>query len=229
MTEPKLADHYNESYKQENFFRYPEWVYAPWISSLVAFCGLRKGQTALDVGCGQGFFSHLLSRHGLRVHGIDLSETGVRQAEKLYGGPEVSFSVADVKTTTFPERFDCVFVRSCSLYNTDLFTSNKDVTRAFLRHLKPEGTFIFSCNTKFTSKPSKTWRYHSLEDVREHFSEYPTAEIYFLNRITPLLARRYSFNRIFTKANILFSKVSGTGGDIVCVVRAPQDRTSSAV
>jgi SAM-dependent methyltransferase len=221
MTEPKLAEHYNESYKQENFFRYPEWLYAPWISGLVAVSGLKKGQTVLDVGCGQGFFSYLLSTHGLRVHGIDISEAGIRQAERLYGRPQVSFSVADVQTTTFSEPFDCIFVRSCSLYNTDLFASNGHVTRAFLRHLKPTGTFIFAYNTKFTSKPSHTWRYHSIADVRQHFSGYRTAEIFFLNRITPLLARRYSFSRLLTKANVLLSKVSGIGGDIVCVVKAP--------
>jgi 2-polyprenyl-3-methyl-5-hydroxy-6-metoxy-1,4-benzoquinol methylase len=40
----------------------------------------------LDIGCGRGFFLHLLSRLGLKeIYGIDTSENAVQFLEKIYG------------------------------------------------------------------------------------------------------------------------------------------------
>jgi len=218
----KKADFYNESYARQNYFRYAAWIYVPYVSSLIAFCGLKKGDSILDVGCGQGFFSYLFRKHGMQVHGIDISETGIRVAENLYGGLGITFSVADVQTATFPKPFDCIFVRSCSLHNSDAFPRQKEVTGGFLRHLKSGGTFIFAYNSNFSSKASPTWRYHSLEDVQQHFSSYPNAEIFFLNKMTTFLLRRHSFAPSVTRLNILLSKVSGMGGDLICILRKPR-------
>ncbi len=217
-----LADFYDETYKRQNYFRYPIWVYAPYVSSLIEFCGLKKGASVLDVGCGQGFFSYLFSKQGMKVHGVDVSETGIRAAKNLYGRLGITFSVADIRTSTFPEQFDCVFARSCSLYNTDAFPAQMDVTRNFLRHLKSSGTFIFAYNSNFSSKPSPKWRYHSLEDVKQHFSSYHSAQIFFLNKIVTFLLRKYSFNAFLTRINILLSRASGMGGDLICILREPR-------
>jgi SAM-dependent methyltransferase len=216
------ADFYNESYKKTNYFGYWTWLYAPQVSGLVAFCGLKRGDSVLDVGCGQGVFSYLFSKHGLRVHGVDISETGIRAAERLYGRLGITFSVADIRTATFPEQFDCVFVRSCSLYNNDVFPVHKEDTRKFLKQLKTNGSFIFAYNSTFASKTSPTWRYHSLEDVKQHFSEYPSAKTFFLHRMTPLLLRKYSLTPFATRLNILLSKASGTGGDLICILKEPR-------
>src|ERR1700693_2612534 len=180
------AKFYDEIYKRQNYFHYPSWIYGPYVSSLIKFCGLRKGASILDVGCGQGFFSYLFSKHGMKVHGVDLSETGISAARNLYGRFGITFSVADVQTLTLPEQFDCVFVRSCSLYNTEAFPLEKEVTRNFLRNLKSSGTLVFGYNSNFSSKESTTWRYHSLEDVERHFSGYSNAEVFFLNKATTL-------------------------------------------
>jgi len=113
-------DFCNEAYQHENFFRYPTWLYVPYVSSLIT-CGLEKGASILDVGCGQGFFSYLLCKCGMRVHGIDISEAGIRADQSLCGRFGATFSVADARFVTFPEKFDCVIVRSCSLSNNPEF------------------------------------------------------------------------------------------------------------
>lgn len=213
------ADFYNEAYKRENYFRHPTWACAPFVSSLISFCGLKKGDSVLDVGCGQGFFSYLFSTHGMKVHGVDVSETGVRGAENLYARLGITFSVADIQTLTFPKQFDCVFVRSCTLYNTDAFPTQKEVTHNVLRHLKSSGSFIFAYNSNFSSKTRPSWRYHSLEDVRQHFSSYHGAQIFFLNKMMPFLLGKYCFNQFLTDVNVFLSKVSGMGGDVICILR----------
>src|ERR1700723_96158 len=98
-------DFYNETYRETNYFRYQNWLYEPYVSSLIAFCGLRKGAMVLDVGCGQGFFSNLFRKNGMRVHGIDMSETGIRAAQSLYGHLGITFAVADIETVIFPDQF----------------------------------------------------------------------------------------------------------------------------
>lgn len=223
------VDFYNESYKRRNYFHYPTWVYLPYISTLISFCGLKAGDTVLDVGCGQGFFSYLLSKSGMKVCGVDISETGISVAESLYGSLGITFAAVDVQTVTFAEQFDCIFVRSCSLYNTDAFVLKSEITNSLLRHLKAGGTFIFAYNSNCSSKLSPTWRYHSFEDVRLHFSSYPNAEVFVLNKMTTYLLRKHSISPLATRLNIFLSKVLGVGGDLVCIFRNPLTCSHSEV
>ena len=213
------ADFYDTVYKRTNYFRYPSWLYGAYVSSLIGFCGLKKGASVLDVGCGQGLFSYLFAKNGLKVHGIDISATGIHSANELYRHLGIKFAIADVRAATFPQQFDCIFVRSCSLYNTTEFPHDRQVTYSLFRHLKSGGTFIFAYNSNFSSRVSPKWRYHSLQDVRRHFSEWPNSEIFFLNKLTTYLLRRLSFTRTVGRLNILLSKACGAGGDVVCISR----------
>jgi SAM-dependent methyltransferase len=213
------SDFYLEAYKQPNYFRYRSWLYDVYVSSLVAFCKLKKGNSVLDVGCGQGFFSYLFYQNGLKVHGIDTSQTGIDTAQRLYGHWGIIFAVADLETATFPEQFDCIFVRSCSLYNTPGFPDEKEVTNKLLKHLKPGGIFIFAYNSNCSSEVKGGWRYHSLEEVERHFHGSPNVKIFFLNKITTHLFRKYSFTRLAKKFNVFLSRAFGTGGEAICVFR----------
>ncbi|MGF1511654.1 MAG: class I SAM-dependent methyltransferase [Myxococcota bacterium] len=49
---------------------------------IVAALGARSGQHVLDAGCGYGFHLLRLADHGLRVTGIDFSETALENARK---------------------------------------------------------------------------------------------------------------------------------------------------
>ena len=109
------ADNYNTKYAERNCFRYHEWLYAPYISSLISFCDLQRGSSILDVGCGQGFFSYLFHKCGMKVHGMDISQVGIQVAKSIYGHLGIKFEVADIHTAAFPVKFDGIFVRSCSL------------------------------------------------------------------------------------------------------------------
>jgi SAM-dependent methyltransferase len=221
-TQNHQADFYNETYRRSNYFHYQTWLYEPYVSGLVALCGLKKGSSVLDVGCGQGFFSYLFAKNGMKVHGIDLSETGIRKAQEQYGHLGITFALSDIQTANFQERFDCIFVRSCSLYNTEDFPRKNDVTHDLLRYLKAGGTLIFAYNSNFSSKKSPTWRYHSLKGVRQHFSAYADQKVFFLNKITTYLLRRYSFTPFVKWCNVFLSKTFGMGGDVICILRKSQ-------
>jgi SAM-dependent methyltransferase len=213
------AETYNLKYRDPNHFHYSELIYGPYISSLIKFCGLTPGLRVLDIGCGQGFFSYLFSKYGMKVSGIDLSKSGISSAKNMYGHLGINFSVADIETTTFPDQFDCVFVRSCSLYNNEGFPGNDEVTSKLLRYLRPSGIFIFVYNSNFSSKNSQAWRYHSWNDLKRHFRKYQKAEFYFSIKIDTWLLRKYAFSWPITRLNILISQTMGIGGDLICVLK----------
>lgn len=218
MTDPKsLAVEYDEKYRIPNYFHYNEALYAPFIASLVSYCKLPAGATVLDVGCGQGFFSFLLAKQGLTVHGVDLSESGIAIAQQE-AAHSTRFTVADVQLCSFPEPFDCVFVRSCSLYNTPDLQSQRNLTDKLLEFLKPRGLLIFVYNSTLRPESDMEWRQHSVSSVREHFSVYPEARIFFINRVTLLFLRRLSFTGLGSWSNAMMTKLLGKGGDFVCIV-----------
>jgi SAM-dependent methyltransferase len=218
MHEDKVK-HYDLKYRNPNYFQYSERIYRPYVLSLIRLCGLTQGSTVLDVGCGQGFFSSLFSKCGMRVNGIDLSESGINVARNMYGHLGIGFAVADIETAIFPKQFDCIFVRSCSLYNTDTFPVNDEVTSKLIKFLKPSGMFIFVYNSNFSSKTSEAWRYHSWNDMKRHFRKYENARFYFSIKFDTLLLRKHAFSWLVTRVNILLSKSVGVGGELICVFR----------
>lgn len=64
--------------------------------------------SAVDVGCGVGFFSQTLAECGLCVGGFDARPENVAEARKRF--PEIPFAEADIEGREIPElgRFDFV-------------------------------------------------------------------------------------------------------------------------
>jgi SAM-dependent methyltransferase len=157
---------------------------------------------------------------GMRVHGIDLSETGVRSAQRLYGSAGIEFVVGDALRIPFARKFDCVFTRSLSLYNSEDFRSDSYVTEVLLSSVREGGCLIFLYNTKLAvSKMSGTWRYHSFTDAQKHFSRCRDYRLFFISKIDTLVLGRHAFNAACTTLNSFMSTRFGIGGDLVCVVR----------
>jgi SAM-dependent methyltransferase len=95
-------------------------------------------RVALDVGCGDGYFTSHLIRLGCRATGMDLSPVGVGLAQKR--NPTGDFRVHDL-TQTFPfpdDTFDLVW---CSEVLEHLF-SPLGVLREIERVLKPGGMLM---------------------------------------------------------------------------------------
>jgi SAM-dependent methyltransferase len=213
-------DWYNRLYQKNNYFGYRQSIYGPYIKGLVSRARVSKGSTILDVGCGQGFFCYLLHKCGMKVYGMDISESGIYSARRTYGLLGIEFVVADFHAFPFQAPFDCVFTRSFSLYNTDDFPWDRSVTDRLLNHVKQGGIFIFVYNTNLdASKKNMTWRYHTLKQVQQHFSVYKNVETFFAVKVDTLLIGKYAFNFLSTGINTVLSRSFSLGGDLVCIVR----------
>lgn len=103
----------------------------------------------LELGCGTGAHAEYLARQGFTVHGIDMSEAMVAQAnERKKSLPadiaeRLSFAVGDVRTYQTDQCFDVVI----SLFHVVSYqTSNADLKATLTtadKHLSDGGLFIF--------------------------------------------------------------------------------------
>lgn len=83
-----------ESYQKADFFR----KRAHHLASAAKQCCPGEGDLLLDVGCGDGFFSHLFAQQGIEVLGIDPEPEGVEQSRQMtatqkYPGPRPRFEL----------------------------------------------------------------------------------------------------------------------------------------
>jgi SAM-dependent methyltransferase len=99
---------------------------------------LGKGPRALEVGCGNGFFSGHLAKLGCQVTGIDLSPTAIDLARRSYPGS--SFAFHDL-TQPLPLGESTVDLVWCSEVLEHLF-SPLSVVSEICRVLKPGGVFL---------------------------------------------------------------------------------------
>ncbi len=70
----------------------------------------RKGEIAVDMGCGTGEFSVKLLEYGLLVIGIDISKKSIAHCQEKYKQPHLSFHVGDIEHTGFADNsVDIIF------------------------------------------------------------------------------------------------------------------------
>lgn len=91
------------------------WLAARDLRAFFALLGERRGQAALDMGCGSGRQAQLLRAAGLSVCAVDLSAAMVEQVR-----PHVDEAlVGDLETLQLGRRFDVVVCLGVLLYLRD--------------------------------------------------------------------------------------------------------------
>lgn len=140
----------------------------------------------LEIGCGNGWLcNHLATVPHSRVLGIDINETELKQAARVFGGNErVSFAYADILISKIPDQiFDYIVLAATLPYFVNL-----DILFARLRKLmRPQGEIhildspIYSAKgihqaklrsekhfTLHNSELGEFYHYHSRDAFRNH-------------------------------------------------------------
>jgi len=104
-------------------------------------------EIALDLGCGTGRVSFLLSRHFEQVRGYDFSEKMIVEAEKMklahtYGG--IAFGVRDIEEELLQEPAGSVSFISASFGMGSFVYDIHSFLREMRRLLKPKGIIVIS-------------------------------------------------------------------------------------
>ena len=116
-----------------------------YVDNLIQEFGRCNSKTMLDLGCGTGKHAELFCDQGYKVHGVDLSEEMLKEAEKRRQSKEdkLSFSLSNISNLALSEKFDVLV----SLFHVVSYqNSNKDLIKTFevaRDHLNRGGVFIF--------------------------------------------------------------------------------------
>jgi 2-polyprenyl-3-methyl-5-hydroxy-6-metoxy-1,4-benzoquinol methylase len=106
---------------------------------------LRRGDSIIDLGCGNGALAGRLARQGFRVTGLDLSESGIAIARTAH--PDVRFEVMSAEQDVL-ERLGCEpFDMAISTEVIEHLYSPRQFMKGAFAALKPGGTFI--CTTPY--------------------------------------------------------------------------------
>jgi 2-polyprenyl-6-hydroxyphenyl methylase/3-demethylubiquinone-9 3-methyltransferase len=145
------------------------------------FAGM-KGKTALEIGCGDGFFSGKLIELGLTVTGVDLSPVGIARAKEH--NPSGTFLLADLtQPLPFPDAsFDAVW---CSEVLEHLF-SPLYALQEMHRVLRPGGVALLTT-------PYHGWLKNlaiAMFQFDSHYDpEYPHIRFFTRNTLTRLVGK----------------------------------------
>ena len=118
----------------------------------------KKAKKILDLGCGTGKYSFLLSKKGFEVTGVDISKAMIRIAKKKYKNKKnINFIHKDLKKINLKKKFDIVV----ALFDVLSFQTSKNEIKIFFqiisKHLKKGGLVFFDFwykNTVVKLKPN---------------------------------------------------------------------------
>lgn len=99
------------------------------------------GKTVLDIGCGVGYGSHLLARHGAyHVTAFDIADDAIQHAQEFYPHPNLEYLVASAEEFAFAKQFDVI---TCFELIEHVEHQHQAVRR-MAAALKPDGTLFMS-------------------------------------------------------------------------------------
>jgi len=111
-------------------------------STVDVLAGLAGSGSALELGIGTGRIALPLSRRGVPVHGIELSEAMIAQLRAKDGGDAIGITVGDFAHAKAPGTFTLAYL----IFNTigNLTTQDEQVAcfRNVADHLVPGGRFV---------------------------------------------------------------------------------------
>jgi hypothetical protein len=139
--------------------------------------GLAGDGAALELGIGTGRIALPLSKRGVRVQGIDLSEEMVAKLREKPGAEKIEVTIGDFATT----RVDGTFSLAYLVYNTlmNLGTQEAQVTcfENVAAHLEPKGVFVVEIMIPELRRLPRGETFLAFDVTPEHigFDEYDVA------------------------------------------------------
>ncbi len=149
-------------------------VLEPTVDFLAALAG---DGAALELGIGTGRVALPLSRRGVPVHGIDLSEAMVARLRAKDGTDQIGTTIGDFANTKVPGTFSLAYL----VFNTigNLTTQDEQVAcfRNVADHLAPGGRFVIEIGVPDLQGLTRGERFRpfTVTPTRLGFDEYDVA------------------------------------------------------
>ena len=156
---------------------------------------LVKGKTVLDIACGEGYGSYMLSSAASRVIGVDISESTIQSAALKYKKENLEFKVGDCTSIPLSDSSIEVVI---SFETIEHIIEQDKFIQEIKRVLTPDGLLILSSPNRdiFSSYTGTENEYH-LKELNElelralinphfEFSKYHSQNIWYGSSLTPL-------------------------------------------
>lgn len=133
--------------------------------ALLEACLPLAGVRALDLGCGQGWFSRQLAAAGAQVTALDWSAGLIEHARALETSAPLGIEYLVLDATAIGERFaPSSFELICGCMSVADMPTPGTVLAAAARLLAPGGRLVFSVPNPVTDTPHRVWN----RDQRGH-------------------------------------------------------------
>ena len=149
------------------------------------------GKRVLDVACGSGYGSALLTKDAARVAGVDISREAVEYASRHYGSAKILFAQADCYSLPFVSaQFDLVVAFEIIEHLTDAASFLQEARRV----LAPAGLLLISTPNRlyYTEDRGEVNPFHEREFSYPEFADvlggiFPHCSILLENHVAGLL------------------------------------------
>lgn len=131
--------------------------------------GYARGKRVLDIGCGCGYGTALLSRHSRFALGVDLSMEAVRYARQHYQRERLVYAVMDARELALPA---CCFDLAVSFEFIEHIHEQERFLHQVTRLLETRGLFIVSTPNvaRYFTETGEENKYHQRELTLVEFS-----------------------------------------------------------
>lgn len=132
---------------------------------------------ALELGIGTGRIALPLSKRGVRVHGIDLSQAMVDRLRAKAGSDAVTVTVGDFATAKVPTTFTLAYLVFNTIENLTTQDEQVECFQNVSEHLRPGGHFVVEVEVPQLRRlpPGETVRPFTVSATVLGFDEYDTA------------------------------------------------------
>lgn len=145
-----LKTHYNNVYAQGSEKYY---TFSSFDESYVIMSYLKEihGKNVLEIGCGHGGLSAMMSLAGAKVTGIDYSEEVIASAKSKHALKDLTFKCEDFKKTI--GRYDVIVLQGVLEHFDNPFEDLSWISRNLLE----EGGFIVNSSPSFINPRGYVW------------------------------------------------------------------------
>jgi len=172
-------DHFGERVAARYDFSEADMFAPEVVDPIVDFlAGLAGDGAALELGIGTGRIALPLSRRGVPVHGIDLSEAMVARLRAKPGAENVGLTIGDFATTTVDDRFGVAYLVFNTIMNLTTQAEQVACFRNVAAHLQPGGCFVIEVGVPDLRRlpPGETVRAFDIGATHLGFDEFDVAE-----------------------------------------------------
>ena len=171
-------DHFGERVAARYDFSEADMFAPELVDPIVDFLAELAGEgAALELGIGTGRIALPLSRRGVPVHGIDLSEAMVARLLAKPGAEELDVTIGDFATTTVEGRFTVAYLVFNTIMNLTTQAEQVACFRNVAAHLEPGGCFVIEVGVPDLQRlpPGETVRAFDIGATHLGFDEFDVA------------------------------------------------------